>query len=932
VVKKYVTFKYLARLPSKLSLQTILIVPFVLQILVSVGLTGYFSFRNGQRAVNDVAARLLSEISLRVEQNLQTYLDTPLQINQSNSTNIELGKLDVKNFADLQRYFFHQLKQFDDISLIGFANTEKEFISAERHYSDNSLTIRVSGKSTNYELRTYTTNNQGRRLNIIPADTGKNYNPHIRPWYINPVKARGQSWGNIYPHIKGSILYLGARQPVYNKQSKLEGVLLSNINLVKIGNFLRSLKIGKTGQSFIIERSSGKLVATSSGEKPFKFISTADKPENKVTQILASDSNNITTQATTKYLEKRLNNLNVITDEQQLNLKINDQQQFVQVLPFKDNKGLDWLIVVVVPENDFMETINYNTKVTITLCIIALLIAIIFGLSVVRWITQPVIALKKSAIALKNGEWENTLEIQRSDELGELAKSFKSMAHQLQTSFLEMQGLNNALLESESRLKQFLEAVPVGVSIHDTTGQIYYANQTAKQLFGTEVLPRASGKELAEVYQVYRATTNQLYPTLQLPIIRSLAGEIVEVDDMELHQPNKVIALQVFSTPIFDNTGKIVYAIAAFIDVTQQKQAKHLLSNYNQTLHQQVTERTLELQREIEERKQIEQTLREQKEMLQRIFEIIPVMICLSDKDGKIQLLNSEHERVIGWKRAELDNVEYLITKCFPDYKQRALAIELADDGLWHDFKIKVRDGRYVDTSWIKIDLTNGAILAIGQDITERKLAEEASILEERNRMAREIHDTLAQAFTAISIHLAGALRVVENTEAVREHITIARELSQTGLAEARTSLQALRSPFLENSDLCSAINKAVKQISLGSGAEIIYQVKGTPYSFSEKIESNLLRIAQEALTNATKHSNASIILVELVYKETECILRVKDNGQGFIVNNIASSNFGIVGMKERCTNIGAELTINSKLGQGTEILLKILETWFLSR
>lgn len=93
----------------------------MLQIFMAVGLTGYFSFRNGQKAVNDIAERLLSEISLRVEQNLQTYLDTPHQINQSNLTNIQLGKLDVQNFADLQRYFFYELKQYNNISLIGFA-------------------------------------------------------------------------------------------------------------------------------------------------------------------------------------------------------------------------------------------------------------------------------------------------------------------------------------------------------------------------------------------------------------------------------------------------------------------------------------------------------------------------------------------------------------------------------------------------------------------------------------------------------------------------------------------------------------------------------------------------------------------------------------------------------------------------------------------
>ena len=122
-----------------------------------------------------------------------------------------------------------------------------------------------------------------------------------------------------------------------------------------------------------------------------------------------------------------------------------------------------------------MAEINANTRNTIVLCIVALILAMAVGFVIVRWITQPVLALKKSALGLAQGEWDKRIKIKRSDELGELAKSFNSMAHQLQATFLEMQDLNKALLQSETRLKQFLEAVPVGVSIHDPTGQLYYS-------------------------------------------------------------------------------------------------------------------------------------------------------------------------------------------------------------------------------------------------------------------------------------------------------------------------------------------------------------------------------------------------------------------------------------------------------------------------
>jgi PAS domain S-box-containing protein len=149
--------------------------------------------------------------------------------------------------------------------------------------------------------------------------------------------------------------------------------------------------------------------------------------------------------------------------------------------------------------------------------------------------------------------------------------------------------------ENQSRLNQFLDAMPVGVSVHEPNGQIYYANQVSQELLGINTLPEAETEKLAELYQVYCVGTNQLYPADQLPIARSLKGELAKADDLELHHSNKIISLEVSTTPIFDETGKIVYAIAAFQDITERKQAEKLIAEYNHTLEEQVKERTAQL-------------------------------------------------------------------------------------------------------------------------------------------------------------------------------------------------------------------------------------------------------------------------------------------------------------------------------------------------
>jgi two-component system NarL family sensor kinase len=249
------------------------------------------------------------------------------------------------------------------------------------------------------------------------------------------------------------------------------------------------------------------------------------------------------------------------------------------------------------------------------------------------------------------------------------------------------------------------------------------------------------------------------------------------------------------------------------------------------------------------------------------------------------------------------------------------------------EYRLRTQDGQW---KWIlsvgKIVTWNESgepIRALGvyTDIDDRKRAEAASIIEERNRMAREIHDTLAQAFTGILAQVGAAKQVLtDDVEATQAHLDLIEELARTGLVEARRSVVALRPQLLEEGSLQSALHRFVAQIRTAAMDTTLYdEIEGTVYALPAEVESNLLRMGQEALTNAIRHANADEIRVKLVYDRDRFCLRVTDNGQGFGVGSIpASEGFGLLGMSERAERIGAQLTIRSQPGQGTEIIVTV--------
>ena len=212
--------------------------------------------------------------------------------------------------------------------------------------------------------------------------------------------------------------------------------------------------------------------------------------------------------------------------------------------------------------------------------------------------------------------------------------------------------------------------------------------------------------------------------------------------------------------------------------------------------------------------------------------------------------------------------------------------------------------------------------VAIRMDDVVRDLSHSA-VVEERNRMAREIHDTLAQEFAGILLHLQAANTADGN---ISECLARAMELAKCGLEDARRMLFGLRPKPLEGANLPDALAQLAKRFSRDCGIHCTFHVSGPAYKLPEENENELYRVAQEALCNARKHSRASSVSMILGYESSEVVLAIRDNGRGFAKtqHRAGAYGFGLLTMCDRAHRLGGTMNINSAPGAGAELRMTV--------
>lgn len=240
-------------------------------------------------------------------------------------------------------------------------------------------------------------------------------------------------------------------------------------------------------------------------------------------------------------------------------------------------------------------------------------------------------------------------------------------------------------------------------------------------------------------------------------------------------------------------------------------------------------------------------------------------------------------------------------------------------------------------TLWL-LSITGGVLMVVmvwvvvlGRRVREqmaviRQKLRSGAVLEERNRIARELHDTLEQELAGITMQLDLAVDCFQHAPRVAQHaLETARDMSRHSMVEARRSVWDLRCQLLEDGDLVSALAQIVEPLVPREKTKVDFKIHGSPVRLPGPVEMNLLRIGQEAVANAVKHGRARKVSIELQYAAASVGLTVSDDGQGFTAGQSSpAGHFGLLDMRERAQSMGSHLRVESNPGRGTCIAVEV--------
>jgi PAS domain S-box-containing protein len=578
-----------------MSLRTVLSGVFITQILIASGLIIYFSYQNRQQAVDTLVSQIILKMEQNVELYLQSILATPEQINRINRQDVEQGRLDLNDLAAVEQMMYERIQQFDTVATLLFGRPNGEFRSV--HQSTVRPGRLEGGQSDPNRPEQFVVNfldQSGQpEAEVIVLDP---FPVQTRPWYQQAAQTRQAGWTDPFQVGGSPELVVSAYLPLWDAQSTLQGVFAVNFNLRRLQTFVQSAPLCD-GCVMVIVDDQDYVVATSSDDplfqltEPYRNVPKGSRSpgyRGGFKRLRLQDLGSVALQTAAAELSTARSQVSDAAAEPQ-RFSSENQRYWLQVSDLDGaTPDLNWSLMIVVPESAFTSGITMRRSEILLWLGTMVGVVVAASMGIAAWMTKPLRKLQETAEAIAAGTLDVEMMPVGIGSIYHLSQAFIHMQQQLCESF-------DTITESENQLEAIINNMPMGVGVFDPAGRLVLINQRGRELF-EHYTPDAAPETMSQVYQVYQAGTDELYPTERLPIVQALAGKSLRVEDIELEIRGQRVPIEVYAAPILDRQGEVRYVVNVFQDISDRKQAEALLHRYNAELEAAIAQRTQDLQ------------------------------------------------------------------------------------------------------------------------------------------------------------------------------------------------------------------------------------------------------------------------------------------------------------------------------------------------
>ncbi|WP_169976855.1 SpoIIE family protein phosphatase [Tautonia rosea] len=447
--------------------------PILVLIPVAVVVLGFglLASWQGKRVVDDLTGQVVDQAARRVEEQLDRYLATAVQVTELTASMVAGGDLNPAKLRDWRPDLVRQLSAFGAINSVAFGTPEGSATWVIRYPGEPGMEYAIKDDQTGDEIVEYRVMDSSG----VPGDRIGSYvyDPRVRPWYETAEEAGVPTWSAVYPWVRSNsdtaTLGLAFGRTVQDSEGRLLGVVASDVGLLAVSEFLSGLEVSETGRAFLVGPDGG-LLATSSGAPVIG-------PGGSQVEAIASDDPMI--RAIARRISDQAGSFGAIDDRLQFELTLDEQRHRIEVEPLRDVQGLDWRLAVIVPEADVMGGVQEMRRQALGIGLLVVGLTLGLGIAASLRLVRPIVELVEGVRTIGGGDLDHRVRVEGAREFAMLSTELNQMAEALKDRLRLRQSLALAMEIQQKLLPEETPTLPgLDIAGHSTycdeTGGDYY--------------------------------------------------------------------------------------------------------------------------------------------------------------------------------------------------------------------------------------------------------------------------------------------------------------------------------------------------------------------------------------------------------------------------------------------------------------------------